>query len=154
MRIVRKGAVGALSLMLMMGVTVVAAGSASASSAKGPSSFPTTALTNNFSAMSKLKALAKAGKGKVAAILPDTTSSTRYVEFDEPDLTKAFQAAGLKSSQYVIQNALGSDATQLTDAQTDITNGATVLLVDPIDPGVGVSIESYAKSHEIGRAHV
>jgi D-xylose transport system substrate-binding protein len=99
--------------------------------------------------MSKLKALAKAGKGKVAALLPDTTSSTRYVEFDEPDLTKAFKAAGLKSSQYVIQNALGSDSTQLTDAETDITNGATVLLVDPIDPGVGISIESYAKSHGV-----
>jgi len=149
MRIVRKGAVGALSLLMMLGVTVIAEGSASASAAKGPKSFPITALTNNFTAMSKLKALAKAGKGKVAAILPDTTSSTRYVEFDEPDLTKAFQAAGLKSSQYVIQNALGSDATQLTDAQTDITNGATVLLVDPIDPGVGVSIETYAKSHGV-----
>ena len=149
MRIVRRGAVGALSLLMMLGVTVVAEGSASAASAKGPKSFPITALTNNFSAMSKLKALAKAGKGKVAAILPDTTSSTRYVEFDAPDLTKAFKAAGLKSSQYVIQNALGSDATQLTDAQTDITNGATVLLVDPIDPGVGVSIETYAKSHGV-----
>ncbi len=149
MRVVRNSVVGALSLMLMLGVTVVAAGSASASSAKGPASFPNTALTSNFSAMSKLKGLAKSGKGKVAAILPDTTSSTRYVEFDEPDLTKAFQAAGLKSSQYVIQNALGSDATQLTDAQTDITNGATVLLVDPIDPGVGISIETYAKSHGV-----
>jgi D-xylose transport system substrate-binding protein len=148
MRVVRSSTVGALSLILMLGVTVAMEGSASASG-KGPTSFPTTSLTNNFSAMSKLKALAKAGKGKVAALLPDTTSSTRYVEFDEPDLTKAFKAAGLKSSQYVIQNALGSDSTQLTDAETDITNGATVLLVDPIDPGVGISIESYAKSHGV-----
>ena len=48
-----------------------------------------------------------------------------------------------------MQNALGSDATQLTDAQTDITNGATVLLVDPLDSGVGASIEKYAKSHGV-----
>ncbi len=48
-----------------------------------------------------------------------------------------------------MQNALGSDATQLTDAQTDITNGATVLLVDPLDSGVGASIESYAKAHGV-----
>ena len=73
----------------------------------------------------------------MAAILPDTVSSTRYVEFDQPDITKALQTAGLSSSQYVVQNALGSDATQLTDAQTDISNGATVLLVDPLDSGVG-----------------
>ena len=37
----------------------------------------------------------------------------------------------------------------MTDAQTDITNGATVLLVDPLDSGVGTSIESYAKSHGV-----
>ena len=99
--------------------------------------------------MKAFKALAAAGKGKVAAILPDTVSSTRYVEFDQPDITKALSTAGLSSSQYVVQNALGSDATQLTDAQTDITNGATVLLVDPLDSGVGAQIESYAKSHGV-----
>ena len=49
----------------------------------------------------------------------------------------------------MVQNALGSDATQLTDAQTDISNGATVLLVDPLDSGVGTQIESYAKSRGV-----
>ncbi len=49
----------------------------------------------------------------------------------------------------MVQNALGSDATQLTDAQTDISNGATVLLVDPLDSGVGAQIESYAKSRGV-----
>jgi D-xylose transport system substrate-binding protein len=99
--------------------------------------------------MSQLKSLAAAGKGKVAALLPDTTTSTRYVEFDEPDLKQAMQAAGLVGSDIIVQNAGGSDSTQLTDAQTDITNGATVLLVDPIDPGVGAQIENYAKAHGV-----
>ena len=81
--------------------------------------------------------------------MPDTVSSTRYVEFDQPDITKALQTAGLSSSQYVVQNALGSDTTQLTDAQTDISNGATVLLVDPLDSGVGTQIESYAKTRGV-----
>ena len=49
----------------------------------------------------------------------------------------------------MVQNALGSDATQLTDAQTDISNGATVLLLDPIDSGVGAQIEAYAKSRGV-----
>ena len=99
--------------------------------------------------MKKFTSLAAAGKGKVAAILPDTVSSTRYVEFDQPDITKALTSAGLSSSQIVVQNALGSDATQLTDAQTDISNGATVLMVDPLDSGVGAQIESYAKSRGV-----
>jgi D-xylose transport system substrate-binding protein len=99
--------------------------------------------------MAALKPLASAGKGKVAAILPDTTSSTRYVEFDAPDIKKALSAAGLSSSDIIVQNALGSDSTQFSDAQSDITKGATVLMVDPLDSGVGARIESYAKSHGV-----
>jgi D-xylose transport system substrate-binding protein len=99
--------------------------------------------------MAALKSLGASGKGKVAAILPDTTSSTRYVEFDQPDITKALAAAGVPSSDVIVQNAGGSDSTMLTDAQSDITNGATVLLVDPIDAGVGVQIENYAKAHGV-----
>jgi len=106
-------------------------------------------FNNSFSAMKTLKPLAAEGKGKVAAILPDTVSSTRYVEFDAPDIQKALIAGGLSTSDFTIQNALGSDATQLTDAETAITNGATVLMVDPLDSGVGTSIESYAKSHGV-----
>jgi len=103
----------------------------------------------SFSAMTALKALAAKGKGNVAVILPDTVSSTRYVEFDAPYLMKALTDAGLTSSQFVVQNALGSDATQYSDAQADITKGASVLVVDPLDSGVGAKIESYAKSHGV-----
>jgi D-xylose transport system substrate-binding protein len=99
--------------------------------------------------MAKLKPLASRGKGKVAVILPDTTSSTRYVEFDAPYLKKSLQLAGLKSSDYIIQNALGSDATEYSDAQADITKGATVLIMDGIDSGVGTRIETYAKAHGV-----
>ena len=106
-------------------------------------------IDNTFSAMATLKPLAAKGKGTVAVILPDTVSSTRYVEFDAPYLKESFQKAGLKSSQYVVQNALGSDATQFSDAQTDITKGATVLVVDALDSGVGAHIESYAKAHGV-----
>ncbi|MGH9016733.1 MAG: sugar ABC transporter substrate-binding protein [Acidimicrobiales bacterium] len=147
---------GALSLVVAGGLLAAACSSTPSSSgttttAAGTST-PTVSVssfTNTFSAMAKLTSLAAAGKGKVAAILPDTTSSTRYVEFDQPDIARALKAAGLASTEYVVQNALGSDATELTDAQTDITNGATVLLVDPLDSGVGAQIESYAKSHGV-----
>ena len=99
--------------------------------------------------MAQLKSLAASGKGDVGVILPDTVSSARYVEFDAPYLTKALETAGLKSSQFSVQNAQGSDATQLSDAQADITKGASVLIVDPLDAGVGTSIEKYAKSHGV-----
>jgi D-xylose transport system substrate-binding protein len=124
----------------------------SAPSSSGSSAVPQISAASfnlTFSAMTKIKSLAAKGKGKVAVILPDTVSSTRYVEFDAPYLKKSFQLAGLSSSDTIIQNALGSDATQYSDAQADITNGATVLVVDPLDSGVGARIESYAKSHGV-----
>lgn len=123
-----------------------------ASSSLAASSTPSISVsefTNNFSAMAKLRALAASGKGKIAAILPDTVTSTRYVEFDQPDLKKAMEAAKVPGKDIIIQNALGSDSTELTDAESDITNGATVLLMDPLDSGVGAQIESYAKAHGV-----
>jgi D-xylose transport system substrate-binding protein len=144
----RKKLAGLASLTAVVALTATGLTVSSAGAATVVKITPTS-FTNNFSVMKLLKPIAKSGKGKVAAILPDTVSSTRYVEFDAPDITKALETAGLSSSQFVVQNALGSDATQLTDAQTDITNGATVLLVDPLDSGVGASIESYAKSHGV-----
>ncbi|MHB1596063.1 MAG: sugar ABC transporter substrate-binding protein [Streptosporangiaceae bacterium] len=99
--------------------------------------------------MTKLKPLAAKGKGNVAVILPDTVSSARYTEFDAPYLTKSLQMAGLSSSQFTVQNAQGSDATELSDAQTAITKGASVLIMDPLDSGVGAAIEKYAKAHGV-----
>jgi len=136
-------------------LVVAACGSSSSSSSSGSSgsaAIPQLSANSfdlSFSAMSKIKPLAAQGKGSVAAILPDTTTSTRYVEFDAPYLKKSLQLAGLSSSQIIVQNALGSDATEYSDAQADITKGASVLIMDGLDSGVGAKIETYAKSHGV-----
>jgi D-xylose transport system substrate-binding protein len=148
----KRSRLGVLSLVLSAGlVGAVCTGGASASitAAQGPSGISVSSFTGNFSEMSQFHALAAAGKGKVAAILPDVVSSNRYVEFDQPDLSKAFELAGLKPSQYTVQNARGSDTIEFDDAQTDIASGATVLVMDPLDSGVGARIESYARSHRV-----
>ena len=44
----------------------------------------------------------------IGVLLPDTTTSTRYVQYDAPNLKKAFETAGLSSSQFKIDNAHGS----------------------------------------------
>jgi D-xylose transport system substrate-binding protein len=99
-----------------------------------------------FSALKALAPLAAEGKGNVAVILPDTTSSARWVEFDEPYLKAAFAAAGLPSANLTVQNALGSDAKQVNMAQSAIAKGATVLVICPIDSGTGAHIEQIAKA--------
>ncbi len=158
-KIARKGAVVAsASLALCLAAAACSSSSSSSSPSGGSSSSASSSsgatvsisvaqFTRDFSAMSVLKPLAAAGKGNVAVILPDTVTSARYVQFDAPYLTQALTAAGLSSSQFTVQNAQGSDATQLSDAQTAITKGATVLIMDPLDAGVGAQIETYAKAH-------
>jgi len=113
------------------------------------SSISVSDLTNTFSAMASLRGVASAGKGNITVILPDTVSSTRYVEFDAPYLHDSFASAGLPTSDFTIENALGSDATQFSMAESAITKGASVLVVDPLDSGVGAHIESYAHSHGV-----
>jgi D-xylose transport system substrate-binding protein len=132
-------------------------GSSGSSSSGGGSSAPAgsvpsvdaASFTADFSVMKQLSGLAGSGKGMVGVLLPDTTTSARYVEFDAPYLTKAFQAAGLKSSQFKIDNAQGSASTMQQQAEADITAGASVLLVDPLDPGSGAAIESNAESQGV-----
>ena len=95
--------------------------------------------------MASLKAVAGQGKGKIAVLLPETTTSARYTAFDDPYIRQAFNAAGFPADQVIISNAGGSESTELTQAQTAISQGATVLIMDPISSGVGASIEAYAK---------
>src|SRR2546429_6271887 len=99
--------------------------------------------------MGQLTGLAASGKGNIGVLLPDTASSARYVSFDQPLLTEAFQKAGLSASQFTIDNAQNSESTQLTQAQALITGGASVLLVDALSSGGGANIETYAKQHGV-----
>jgi D-xylose transport system substrate-binding protein len=154
-----KGAIAALPVVACLALAACSSSSSSTtpassstSSSSSSAAVPTLSisqLTNNFAAMASLKPLAAMGKGNVAAILPDTVSSARYTEFDAPYLSEALAAAGLSPTQFTVQNAQGSDATELSDAQDAITKGASVLIMDPLDSGVGAQIESYAKSHGV-----
>ncbi len=103
-------------------------------------------FTLDFSAMQQLRDLAAKGKGKIGVLLPDTTTSARYESFDRPYLTRAFEAAGLSTSDFKIDNAHGSASTMQTQAEADITQGASVLLVDALDSGSGAAIENNATS--------
>lgn len=100
--------------------------------------------------MSQFKQLtAAATKGanslQVGVILPDTTSSTRWVDFDAPYLKQAFTDAGYTSAEFRIDNAQGSDTTELSDATADINLGAKVLIMCPLDGPTGVAIAKLAE---------
>jgi D-xylose transport system substrate-binding protein len=106
-------------------------------------------FTPTFSTMKYLKSVVAKGKGDIAVILPDTVSSARWVDYDAPAFKKAFEAAGLKPSQFFIQNGHGSPQEQLTDAQGDIAKGAKVLILTSLDSSSGAIIEAYAESRGV-----
>jgi D-xylose transport system substrate-binding protein len=83
--------------------------------------------------------------GKVAVLLPDSKSSVRWETQDRKYLDQAFTAAGVP---HTIVNAEGEAATQRTQAEQAITNGAKVLLLVDLDPGSGAAI--IANAHKQG----
>ena len=148
MSLLRNSKVGIVSVALAASVGVASvSATADAKSTGHAAGISVNSFTNSFAAMKALKPIVAAGSGKIAAIMPDTTSSTRYTEFDQPDIKKAALAAGLPASDIIVQNAQKSDTTFMTDVKADISNGATVILVDPEDPGTGVQAQVYAKAH-------
>jgi D-xylose transport system substrate-binding protein len=150
MRVPRVLAVAGTALLLV--VTAACSSNSSSSSSSAASSGGEVPQVNagdftaDFSVMEQLKGLASQGSGMIGVLLPDTTTSTRYVQYDAPFLKKAFEAAGLTSDQYKIQNAQGSTQTMQTQAEAMLNQGASVLLIDPLDPGSGAAIESKAES--------
>ena len=143
------------------GLVLAACGSGSTTSSSastGSNTVPSVSVTSFTSdiasTMSKFKALTGfATKGantlQVGVILPDTTSSTRYVSFDAPYLNASFADAGYTQAQYRIDNAQGSAATELDDATADINLGAKILILDPIDNPTGVAIAQLAASRGV-----
>jgi D-xylose transport system substrate-binding protein len=148
-----------LKSKLAMGTALVAGIAVAVGSTAGPSvaavpkahaaSISLSQLNNSFSALTKLKSVAAKGTGSIAAILPDTTSSDRWTEFDAPYIKAAALKAGIPSSDIIIQNAKGSDSTFYADAQADIAKGAKVLLTTPEDSNTGKKVEQYAAAHGV-----
>jgi D-xylose transport system substrate-binding protein len=126
------------------GTTPAPGSSGAASGSGGPtgSGLSAASFDASFSAMSQLSSVG--GSGLVGVILPDTTSSARYTSYDLPYLKKAFEMAGYKASDFKIDNAAGTTTTELAIAQADISAGAKVLLVDPIDSTTGNQIQAAA----------
>ena len=148
-------------LMTALAVTAIVAAGCSSSTTPAPSApaassgggaggaLTVASFDASFSAMSQLTSVVGQGSGLVGVLMPDTTSSQRWVDFDAPYLTQAFTAAGYKTTDFKIDNAQGVDATELSQAQADITAGAKVLIMAPNTSTVGGQIQAYAAAHGV-----
>ncbi|MCL6454036.1 MAG: sugar ABC transporter substrate-binding protein [Alicyclobacillus sp.] len=134
----RKAALASgIAVIAVMGLTTACgnSGGGNTSNATGASN---TANTSNSTGSSSSK-----GSKIIALLLPDTTSSARYETQDKPDFEKEVKALD-PSVQVMYDNAQGSSTTQQQQAEAAITNGAQVLVIDPVDSQAAATIVNEA----------
>jgi D-xylose transport system substrate-binding protein len=93
--------------------------------------------------------VAATARGTVGVILAGGhTASARYHDFGA-QLQRAFEQGGYQPSEFRVDDAQGSDANQLSLAQSDIAAGATVLVLDPLTDDIGSQIAAYARQRGV-----
>jgi D-xylose transport system substrate-binding protein len=83
--------------------------------------------------------------GAIAFLMPCSTCAARFEHQDQPDFIAAVHALN-PNIKVIADNAQGSDATQISQAEDALTNGATVLVVSPLDQTTGEAIAAKAKA--------
>jgi D-xylose transport system substrate-binding protein len=75
---------------------------------------------------------------QVCVLLPDTKSSVRWVQFDQPDFAKALKAAKIT---YSITNALNDPQKMVSQADSCLSRHAKIAVVTDIAQGTSIAIE-------------
>jgi D-xylose transport system substrate-binding protein len=84
----------------------------------------------------------------VAFLSPDTTAGGRWEAYDHP-LTEAAVKAALPGVTFDAVNAQNSTDTQLTQASSELTKGACMLIVVAVDSTAAASIVQKAKASKV-----
>jgi D-xylose transport system substrate-binding protein len=101
--------------------------------------------TNNSTSSPSSSGGGGAAAGKIALLLPET-KTTRYEAADKPYFLAQLQSLGYDTSQVIYSNANQDAALQQNQADAAITNGAKVLVLDPVDSASAASIANKAKT--------
>ncbi|MFC6156346.1 substrate-binding domain-containing protein [Kribbella sp. NPDC058693] len=87
------------------------------------------------------------GAKKIALLLPES-KTTRYEALDRPLFTEALKAA-CADCQLIYSNADQDAAKQQTQAEAALTQGANVLVLDPVDGKAAAAVVSSAKAQNV-----
>jgi len=85
--------------------------------------------------------------GKIALLLPET-KTTRYESADKPDFEAKMQEL-CPDCQIIYSNANQDATQQLSQAEAALTNGAQVLVLDPVDSAAAATIADKAKAQGV-----
>ena len=85
---------------------------------------------------------------KIAFLMPCSTCASRFELQDKPDFIAAVHAID-PSIQVIADNAEGSDATQLSQTEAALTNGANVIVISPLDEATGAAVVAKASADNV-----
>jgi D-xylose transport system substrate-binding protein len=90
------------------------------------------------------------GCKKVGISFPETNTSYRWDNQDKPLLEADLKSTlNLTDDQIIYNNANGSSSTQQTQAESELTNGACLLIVAPEDAKAAAAIVAKAKAQNV-----
>jgi D-xylose transport system substrate-binding protein len=84
----------------------------------------------------------------VGFLLPESATAARWEAADHPDVVAAVQKY-LPGAKVDAPNAQGSEDTQITQAQSELTAGACILIVAPQDSTAAAPIVAMAKAKNV-----
>ncbi len=86
--------------------------------------------------------------GKIALLLPES-QTTRYEAQDLPLFKAKLQALGYNMSNLIYSNANQDASNQQSQAEAALTNGAKVMVLDPVDSNAAAAIADMAKAQNV-----
>lgn len=134
----QRGRWGLIAGIILFSLLLSACGSANTGGNTGSSSTSTAST-------SKAK-----GCKKIGISFPETESSYRWDNQDKPELEFSLESTlGLPASDIIYNNANGSSSTQQTQAESELTNGACLLIVAANDATAASAIVTKAKAQNV-----
>jgi D-xylose transport system substrate-binding protein len=85
---------------------------------------------------------------RIAFLLPETKTA-RYETQDLPNFKNRLKELGFEEQYLIYNNANQDAATQQQQAEAALTNGANVLVLDPVDSDAAAKIADLAKSKSV-----
>ncbi len=84
----------------------------------------------------------------IAFLMPCSTCADRFEHQDKPDFIAAVHAID-PSINVIANNAEGSDATQLSQTEAALSNGANVVVISPLDESTGAAVVAKASAQNV-----
>jgi len=137
------------SVVLALALTACGAPTPAPTSMPAATQAPTTAApTEAPTAMAETPtAGAQMTGGTIALLLPET-KTTRYETADKPDFEAKMKEL-CPDCQIIYSNANQDATQQLSQAEAALTNGAQVLVLDPVDSAAAATIADKAKAQGV-----